>query len=233
MTHSHDDHFRSWSDAKIPKKKIEPLRYETLIPEKERTFLFPAVRIFTLRRSSRRMRTKTLTITTTTTTMTTRKKICTNGKESMKKKRTYTYAYTCVRTCTHTWVHMPHGRVTSSEWARGFVDPRGGVRTMNERVNEYNLCQLPLPSFPTSYPAGAPLSSIRFIPTREPLPLAAPSPLRTVALYIFLPGLSAVAPYDAAFARNTVYYIDPSAKWEIAWLPFAPNAVRENASPRL
>lgn len=83
-----------------------------------------------------------------------------------EKKRTY--IYTCVRTCTHTCARVPHGRVTSSEWARGFVDPRGGVRTMNERVNEYNLCQLPLP------PRARPFLpfSIRFIPLGEFLLLA-------------------------------------------------------------
>lgn len=110
---------------------------------KERTFLFPAARIFTLRRSSWRMRTKTLTITTTMTT-TRRRTIRTNRKERTKKNHIYIYARTHAYTRIH--VRVPHGRVTSSEWARGFVDPRGGVRTMNERVNEYNLCQPTPPS---------------------------------------------------------------------------------------
>lgn len=75
-------------------------------------------------------------------------------RKDEKKEHTYAYMH------THIHKHTPHGRVTSSEWARGFVDPRGGVRTMNERVNEYNLCQPPLPpSLPSSVRlSNAPLS---------------------------------------------------------------------------
>lgn len=62
-------------------------------------------------------------------------------------------------------IHIHGDRVVSSEWARGFVGPRGGVRTMNERVNEYNLRQQPsTPRHPlvrTPFPFAD-----RFIPLR-------------------------------------------------------------------
>jgi len=187
---------------------------ETFIPEKERTFLFPAVRIFTLRRSSRRMRTKTLTITTTTTMATKRgRTIRTNGKERTKKRTCiyiyiYIYIYTYVRTRMYVHAHVracairschefwmskrlcrPSRRCTNYEWTSEWIQP--------------------VPTTPP--PAGASLSSFfySFYPYRR---VSTSSLLSTVALslYIFLLGIFAATPYDATnnalCSRNTVYY---------------------------
>jgi len=77
---------------------------------------------------------------------------------------------------------------------------------MNERVNEYNLCQLPLPLTPPVSRERAPFFLLLFVSSLgESLLLAC-----TVALYIFLPGISAVAPYDVAGnAQHRVLQILP------------------------